>query len=262
MGKMKIFSWNVNGINARIKQGAFDVFYDLLPDVICCQETKIKELPTVIDGYYHYHVSSVKNRFCGNLIMSLEEPKDVLYGMGVPEFDQEARVLTADFDDFYLVNTYAPNTVDRIERSIFRVEWGDAYREFVAGLMQKKPVILCGDFNVSLSRLDYYMDNIRKIKLEEEGFESDERTSIEELLELGLNDAYRYLYPESVSFTHWPNKNRINDKNKNKGARLDYFFMEDGIMPWICDVIHHPEITGSDHCPIELDLEVKHEITK
>jgi exodeoxyribonuclease-3 len=106
------------------------------------------------------------------------------------------------------------------------------------------------------------MDNIRKIKLEEEGFESDERTSIEELLELGLNDAYRYLYPESVSFTHWPNKNRITDKNKNKGARLDYFFMEDGIMPWICDVIHHPEITGSDHCPIELDLEVKHEITK
>jgi exodeoxyribonuclease-3 len=254
---MKIFSWNVNGINSCIRQGAFDPFYDILPDVICCQETKAREAPMVIEGYHHYHVASEKNRFCGNLIMSLEEPENVFYGMGLPEFDMEARVLTADLGEFYLVNTYAPNTVDKIERSVFRVEWSSAFRRFVAGLMEKKPVILCGDFNVSLSRQDYYTDNVRKVKQEEEGFESDERTAIEELLALGLTDAYRYLYPDTISFTHWPNKNGEFHRSHNKGSRLDYFFVEDSLLQYVTEVVHHAEMNGSDHCPVELDIEVR-----
>lgn len=253
---MKIFSWNVNGINSCIRQGAFDVFYDILPDVICCQETKTKESPTVIDGYCHYHVASEKNRFCGNLILTLEEPKEVIYGMGIPEFDKEARVLTVDIGDFYIINTYAPNTVDKIERNVFRVEWSIAFRGFVSELMDRKPVILCGDFNASLSRLDYYYDNIRKIKLEEEGFVSDERIAVEELLALGLTDVFRYLYPDEVSFTHWSNKNGKFNRIHNRGSRLDYFFVEDSLVQYVTEVVHHSEMTGSDHCPIELDIEV------
>jgi exodeoxyribonuclease-3 len=253
---MKIVTWNVNGISSCIKQNAFDPFYELLPDVICCQETKTKEKPLVIDGYHHYYVPSNKNRFCGNLVMTLVEPRDVIYGMGIPKYDCEARVITIDCGEFYLVNTYAPNTVDKIERNIFRVEWSRAYQEFVSNLMISKPVILCGDFNVSLSRLDYYTENTRKVKMEEEGFVSDERMAVEELLMLGLTDAFRYLYPESISFTQWPNKNSEFRRSHNQGARLDYFFVSNSLLPFVSDVVNHPEIVGSDHCPVELQMEV------
>jgi exodeoxyribonuclease-3 len=158
--------------------------------------------------------------------------------------------------DFYLINTYAPNTVDKIERNVFRVEWSSAFHRFVSELLDRKPVILCGDFNASLSGLDYHNDNVRKTKLEEEGFVSDERIAVEELLALGLTDAYRYLYPEAVSFTHWPNKNEAFNRIHNRGSRLDYFFVEDSLLQYVTDVVHHPEIAGSDHCPIELDIEV------
>jgi exodeoxyribonuclease-3 len=253
---MNIVSWNVNGISSCIRQDAFDPFYEWLPDIICCQETKTQQTPIAIDGYLHYYMASNQNRFCGSLIMTLEEPKEVIYGMGIPEYDAEARVLTVDLGAFYLVNTYAPNTVDKIERSIFRIGWSNAYQNFVAGLMAVKPVILCGDFNVSLSRLDYYTDNVRKVKLEEEGFESDERTAVEDLLTLGLTDAYRALYPTTISFTQWSNKNRAFRLDNNQGARLDYFFVSDSLLPYVRNVVHHAQMTGSDHCPIELCLEV------
>jgi exodeoxyribonuclease-3 len=230
----------------------------LEPDVICLQETKTKEQPIAVEGYHHYSVISAKDRYCGCMALTREEPKDVLFGMGIPEFDVEARVITVDMGEFYIVNTYAPNTVDKLERGIFRLEWSDAYREFVAKLMEKKPVVLCGDYNVSLSSLDYYTENTRKIKSEDTGFESDERVAVEELLELGLTDAFRYLYPDTVSFTQWPNKNGAENRRQNRGARLDYFFLSDALLPRVRDVVHYREIIGSDHCPIGLELgEVK-----
>lgn len=132
---MRIVSWNVNGLNSCIKQGAFDIFYEWIPDVICIQETKTKEKTIVIDGYHHFYVAAEKKRFSGTLIMTLEPVIEVKEGMGTPEFDIEARVLTIELDKYFIVNTYAPNIVDKLERQIFRIEWSKAYQDFISGLM-------------------------------------------------------------------------------------------------------------------------------
>jgi exodeoxyribonuclease-3 len=235
-----------------MREDSFEPFYELLPDVICVQETKTGEEPVVIDGYHHYYLPVVKSRYCGALIMSLEEPIAIKYGMGVNDYDTEPRVLTAEYPEYYIINTYAPNVVDKLERRIFRVGWSRVYQNFVESLMKHKPVILCGDFNVSLSELDYYNENYHK-KQEEVGFESDERTAMRDLVNLGFTDAYRYFYPNvSDSFTQWPSKG--DGRAKNRGARLDYFFVSDKILPTVEDVVHHTEMRGSDHCPIELIL--------
>ena len=248
---MKIVSWNVNGLNSCIKQGAFDIFYEWLPDVICIQETKTKETPIVIDGYHHFYVAAEKKRFSGSLIMTLEPVIAVIEGMGIPEFDVEARVLTIELDKYFIVNTYAPNIVDKLERQIFRIEWSKAYQDYISGLMNEKTVILCGDFNVCLSELDYSNDNRRRYIAEEEGFQSDERAAIEDILELGLFDAFRKLNPtKENAFTHWSNKGQ--GRLENKGARLDYFFVSNELEQSIRMVKHHIDILGSDHCPIEL----------
>jgi exodeoxyribonuclease-3 len=250
---MKIVSWNLNGLATCIKDDCFDMFYEILPDVICCQETKTAEEMTVIDGYNHYYLPASDERYCGNLIMTLEEPLNVIYGMNDDLYDEEPRVLTVEYENYYIVNTYVPSVVDKLERRIYRIGWSKAYKEFVRTLMGKKPVILCGDFNVSLSKLDYYEENTHKKKAEDVGFESDERTAIKDLLTLGLTDAYRHFYPTATDcYTRWANKG--NSRTRKKGARLDYFFVSDVLIQDIKGVLHHTEIQGSDHCPIELDI--------
>jgi exodeoxyribonuclease-3 len=250
---MKIVSWNLNGLATCVKNDYFDPFYELLPDVICCQETKATEALTVIDGYNHYYLPASDERYCGNLIMTLEEPLNVIFGMNDDLYDEEPRVLTVEFEKYYIVNTYVPSVADKLERRIYRIGWSKAYKEFVKTLMEKKPVILCGDFNVSLSSLDYYDEDRHKLKNEDIGFESDERTSVKDLLELGLTDAYRHLYPtETDCYTRWSDKG--NSRKKNRGARLDYFFVSNEIVTNVDDVVHHTEFAGSDHCPIELNI--------
>ena len=251
---MKLVSWNVNGLNACIRKGGFDQLIDLLPDVICLQETKVKNEIEVISGYHHYYVSSSRNAYSGCLIMSLEEPEKIIYGMGNDMFDEEARVIVAECPDFFIVNSYFPNTVDKIGRGLFRLEWTECYRRFVKSLMQEKEVILCGDFNVTLTELDYDRENEKRYRMEEEGFISDERLAIEELLSLGFTDSFRKLYPDKGDvFSHWPVKSSA--RSGNRGARLDYFFSTKEIATHVSDVIYHPGITGSDHCPVELVME-------
>jgi exodeoxyribonuclease-3 len=251
---MRIVSWNLNGLATCVKNDYFDPFYELLPDVICCQETKTAEELTVIDGYRHYYLPACDERYCGNLIMTLEEPLNVICGMNDDFYDEEPRVLTVEYPGYYIVNTYVPSVVDKLERRIYRIGWSKAYKEFAKALLKKKPVILCGDFNVSLSSLDYYDEDRHKLKNEDVGFESDERTSVKDLLKLGLADAYRQLYPTAADcYTRWANKG--NSRARKKGSRLDYFFVSDVLIHNIKDVLHHTEIQGSDHCPIELILQ-------
>ena len=185
--------------------------------------------------------------------MSLEEPEKILYGMGIDEFDKEARVIVAEYPDFFIVNSYFSNTVDKIGRGLFRLEWTECYQRFVKSLLQEKEVILCGDFNVTLTELDYDRENEKRYRMEEEGFISDERLAIEELLSLGFTDAFRKRYPERGDvFSHWSVKS--GERAENRGARLDYYFTTSKIGSCVRDVIYHSDITGSDHCPVELDI--------
>ena len=252
---MKIVTWNVNGLKACIRKGGFDQLIDLLPDVICLQEVKCKDKPVVIDGYDHFYVNSDRNAYSGCLIMTLEAPENILYGMGDKELDPEARVIAAEYPNYYIVNAYFPNTVDKIERGLFRIRWTEKYREFVSGLMRKKDVILCGDFNATVSEADYYSENTRRFRMEEEGFETDERIAIKEILQLGYIDAFRLLYPKKENvFSHWAVKG--GGKEENQGVRLDYFFITQRLRTLVEDVIYHDGITGSDHCPVEIRMGV------
>lgn len=252
---MKIVSWNVNGLNACIRKRGFDQLIDLLPDVICLQETKVKKEVEVISGYNHYFVCSPRNSYSGCLIMTLDEPQNILYGMGNEKFDEEARVIVAEYPDFFIVNSYFPNTVDKIERGLFRLEWTEHYRKYVKSLMERKAVILCGDFNVTLSELDYNNANERRFRMEEEGFISDERLAMEEIVALGFIDAFREKYPNRGQvFSHWSAKDGGREGSSG-GARLDYFFVSRKLIRQVNDVIYHPGIMGSDHCPVELVME-------
>lgn len=250
---MRIISWNVNGLNACIKKKGFEAIEDILPDAICLQEIKTKEQPIVIDGYNHYFNPAEQEKYSGTLLMSIDEPENIRYGIGYEDFDNEGRVITADLGSIYLVNTYVPNSQRNLERHFFRLDWDEAYRKFLIALATMKPVIACGDFNVTMLPIDVFPENERQNAVEKE-FASDERSNMQTLLESGFIDAYRLLYPDKEhEYTWW--SNRLNKRLENRGWRLDYFIVSECISGSIKDVIHHNEIMGSDHCPIEIIFE-------
>ena len=249
---MKIVSWNVNGLKACIKKGGFEGIPGLAPDVVCLQEIKTKSPVAILDGYEHFYNPAERERYSGTLTMTKEPPEGTAYGMGRPKLDDEGRVLAVDMGGLYVVNTYVPNSQGSLERKDYRVKWDREYIKFLRKLDKEKPLIACGDFNVTMSFDDTYKENMREYWAEQ-GFDSDERSALKDLQKKGFTDAFRHLYPDkNESYTWW--SYRRYKRNDNRGWRLDYFLISDRLLPQVADVIHHDEITGSDHCPIELVL--------
>ncbi|MBQ9606534.1 MAG: exodeoxyribonuclease III, partial [Lachnospiraceae bacterium] len=249
---MRILSWNLNGLMAKIRNHNLEQLKHLEPvDIFCFQEIRTKERPVIFREYHHYwYPATEKKGYSGTMTMTMVKPDNVIYGLGVESLDKEGRVLTVDMGNFYVVNVYVPNSQRNPDREDYRREWDEAFRTFILSLMDEKAVIICGDFNATMSREDIYEENTR-MDFAELGYMSDERAGLYTLIENGFTDAFRYLYPNARNpFTWWANRN--NKRLEDKGWRLDYFFVSEEIVEKLDYVNIHQEILGSDHCPIVL----------
>lgn len=250
---MRIVSWNLNGLPSCLKSGAFGPLLEYQPDVICLQEIRTRAEPVVLEGYWHYWNHSVRDKYSGTAMLPREELLSVYCGLTDDFDDAEGRAITAELQGFYLINAYVPNSQQSFYRHAYRREWDAALQAYVHELLYDKPVIICGDFNVARESIDIYPENIR-LYWANQGYASDERSDLETLLEEGLTDAYRALYPDKRSYTWW--SNRLYKRKENRGWRLDYFFVSDELMESVQDVVHLQDIYGSDHCPILLEVAV------
>lgn len=245
----KIVSWNLNGLMSCIESGSTKPIMGLDPAVICFQEIRTQQEPVVYPKYHHFWLHSERDGYAGVLSMSLQEPLNVRYGVGDPRLDREGRLIALEFDNFWSVNAYFPQSHGKLDRHIFRMDWDEALLDLMLELDEKKPVVLCGDFNVTRGPIDFFPENTR-LMWAEEGYMSEERDDLETLFENGFTDVFRWKYPEEVSYTWW--SNRLNKREENRGWRLDYFVVSDRLLPKV-DYIHHfTRLTGSDHCPIML----------
>ena len=250
---MKIVSWNLNGLIATMNNGALKVLEDEMPEIICFQEIRTHQQPVVMEGYHHYWNHSIRDGYSGTLVLSWDEPFRAFSGFLNGHEDDEGRLLTLEFEEYYLVNAYVPNSQQNFKRKAYRMEWDAAFREHIAELTEDKPVIICGDFNVARSELDIYEQNATRGSMET-GFATDEQSDFETLLEQGLCDVFRELYPDVRSYTWW--SNRLNKRGENRGWRLDYFLVSEELMERVGDMVHETRIMGSDHCPIRLEVDV------
>ena len=252
--RLKIISWNLNGLLSCLESHSFEPIKQIAPDVLCCQEIRTKQKKTVIREYKHYLNPSERDGFHGTMTLARQEPIKTHNGIGVKELDAEGRVITLEYPNVYIVNAYAPMSQKNLERQDVRREWDYAFRQYICSLDSEKPVIMCGDFNVARLEIDVFPENMRQ-HWDRQGYASDEAANIETLLELGFVDAFRELYPDKENcYTWW--SNRLNRRAVNRGWRLDYFFISERLRPRIIDVRHLTEITGSDHCPIELIIKL------
>lgn len=248
---MKIVSWNLNGLLSCIKNGSFNPVMCLTPDIICLQEIRTKQEPEIIPGYYHFWHHSRRDGYSGTVTLCKREPERVMYGFDNRHPDPEGRLLTLEFPSLYIINAYVPNSQENLKRHAYRMEWDKALHEFACELCENKPVIICGDFNVAREDIDVYEENLHQYWAEQ-GYVSDERSSLETLLESGFTDVYRYFNPGRRSYTWW--SNRLNKRNENRGWRLDYFIASNELLPHIAKVDHLSDIVGSDHCPILIEV--------
>ncbi|MGM9969953.1 MAG: exodeoxyribonuclease III [Anaeroplasma sp.] len=250
---MKLISWNVNGIRACITKGFFDFFNSINADIFCVQETKMQEnqADIKVDGYYQYMSSAIKKGYSGTLIYTKIKPLNVIYGID-DLYNDEGRVITLEYNNFYLVNVYTPNSQEGLKRLDYRMLYEDNLRAYLNRLSKSKPVILCGDLNVAHERIDIKNpdSNARNA-----GFTIEERNKMTELLNNGFVDTYRFLYPTKVEYSWW--SYRFNARMNNAGWRIDYFIISDNIKNNISDAIIHTNVFGSDHCPIELDINLE-----
>lgn len=247
---MKIVSWNLNGLLSSLKNDAFTPLLEAEVDVLCLQEIRTQQEPIIAEGYVHLWNHCERDGYAGTSILCRHEPLRVLRGFrGEP--DPEGRTITAEFENFFVVNAYVPNSQQNLQRHAFRMEWDEGFREHACWLREEKPVIICGDFNVARTELDIYPENMRQYWAEQ-GYASDERSNLETLIECGFTDAFRHLYPEKRSYTWW--SNRLNKRQQNRGWRLDYFLVDDDLMDAVHSVEHLQTVMGSDHCPIELEI--------
>lgn len=249
---MRIITWNVNGLRAVVKKGFEDFFHQSDVDVFCIQETKLQEGQLEIDlpEYKQYYNSAEKKGYSGTAVFTRIEPLSVSYDMeDYPEHCTEGRILTLEFEDFYLVNVYTPNAQDGLKRIDYRMSWEDAFREHVSGLKEKKGVVICGDLNVAHEEMDLKNDKANRGKA---GFSDEERSKMTELLNAGFTDVFRTLYPDRVAYTWW--SYRFNARANDAGWRIDYFIVSDEFMEKVEDQIIHKDVMGSDHCPVELIL--------
>ena len=249
---MKLISWNVNGLRACAGKGFAESFKALNADFFCLQETKMQagQLELEFDGYESYWNYAEKKGYSGTAIYSRHKPLSVTYGMGVEEHDHEGRIITLEMSDFYLVTVYTPNSQDGLRRLDYRMQWEDDFRNFLKALDKKKPVIVCGDLNVAHEEIDIKNP---KTNRRNAGFTDEEREKMTILVNDGFIDTFRTLHPDQVTYSWW--SYRFHAREKNAGWRIDYFLTSDRLRPRITDAKIHTEIMGSDHCPIELDLE-------
>ena len=250
---MKLISWNVNGLRACEGKGFSEAFKQLDADFFCLQETKMQagQLDLQFDGYTSYWNYAEKKGYSGTAIFTRHEPLSVSYGIGTEVHDHEGRVITLEMQDFYLVTVYTPNSQDELRRLSYRMEWEDAFRQYLLALDQRKPVIVCGDMNVAHEEIDL---KTPKTNRRNAGFTDEERQKFTELLQSGFIDTFRTLYPEQVTYSWW--SYRFQARQKNAGWRIDYFLTSARLRDRIADAKIHTDIMGSDHCPIELRIEV------
>ena len=250
---MKLVSWNVNGLRACVQKGFQDIFREIDADIFCVQETKMQEgqLDLELDGYYQYWNYAVKKGYSGTAVFTKQEPIGVTYGIGIEEHDQEGRVITCEFEDFYFVTVYTPNSQNELKRLDYRMRWEDDFRAYLKALDEKKPVVVTGDMNVAHAEIDLKNP---KSNRKNAGFTDEERGKFTELLDAGFIDTFRYFYPDQEgSYSWW--SYRFKAREKNAGWRIDYFIVSPALKDKLQDASIHTEIMGSDHCPIELDME-------
>ena len=249
---MKLISWNVNGLRACMNKGFQDFLANSEADIFCVQETKMQKGQAEFDfpGYEEYWNSAEKKGYAGTAIFTKIKPLSVSYDMGIVEHDQEGRVITAEFDDFYLINVYTPNSQRELARLDYRMQWEDAFRAYVKQLDEKKPVIICGDLNVAHKEID--LKNF-KTNHKNAGFTDEERAKMTELLEAGFIDSFRHLYPDKEGIYTWWSY-MFKAREKNAGWRIDYFIVSERLADRISDSLIYTDIMGSDHCPVGLIL--------
>ena len=248
----KMISWNVNGIRAALTKGFIDFFNEVDADIFCLQETKCQVGQVEIDlpGYHQYWNAAEKKGYSGTAIFSKEEPLSVSYDLGIEEHDKEGRVITLEFNDYYLITVYTPNSKSELERLDYRMTWEDDFKAYLKKLEEKKPVIVCGDLNVAHKEIDLKNP---KSNRKNAGFTDEEREKFSELLDAGFIDTYRYFYPDAEGAYSWWSY-RFSARKNNAGWRIDYFITSDNLKERLVGAKIHNEILGSDHCPVELTI--------
>ena len=250
----KLISWNVNGLRACLDKDFMGSFTALDADIFCLQETKLQagQLSLELPGYHAYWNYAEKKGYSGTAVFTKEEPLSVSYGLGIEEHDHEGRVITLDFPDFTLVNVYTPNSQDELKRLPYRMQWEDDFRAYLLGLCASRPVVVCGDMNVAHEEIDLKNP---KTNRKNAGFSDEEREKMTELLAAGFTDTFRYFYPDTTGAYSWWSY-RFHAREKNAGWRIDYFLTSRPLQEKLLSAGIHPEIFGSDHCPVELCLDL------
>lgn len=250
---MKFISWNVNGLRACLNKGFADFFKEVDADVFCIQETKLQpeQVEISFEGYYQYFNSAVRKGYSGTAVFTKTEPLSIHFDLGTDKHNDEGRVITLEYDDYYLVTVYTPNSQRELARLEYRMEWEDDFREYIVGLDQKKPVILCGDLNVAHKEIDLKNP---KTNTRNAGFTIEERDKFTELLDSGFIDTFRYKYPDVTgAYTWW--SYMFKARQNNAGWRIDYFLVSERLKDRIVDSLIYSDVMGSDHCPVGLILE-------
>ena len=249
----KLVSWNVNGLRACVKKGFLDVMNELDADVFCVQETKLQEGQIDLDlpEYYQYWNYAQKKGYSGTAVFTKEKPISVSNGIGMEEHDQEGRVITLEYEEYYLVTCYTPNSQSELKRLPYRMKWEDDFRAYLKSLEKDKPVILCGDLNVAHNEIDLKNP---KTNRKNAGFSDQEREKFTELLQAGFIDTFRYFYPDVEGAYSWWSY-RFKAREKNAGWRIDYFCVSEELADRLAEAMIHTDIMGSDHCPVSLILE-------
>ncbi len=251
---MKLVSWNVNGLRACVDKGFREAFTSLDADIFCIQESKLQkgQIDLSFDGYFDYWNYAEKKGYSGTVIFTKREPLSVSYGLGIEEHDHEGRVITLEFPEFYFLTCYTPNSQNELKRLDYRMTWEDAFRDYIKKLDEKKPVIFCGDLNVAHKEIDLKNP---KTNRHNAGFTDEERGKFQELLDAGFTDTFRHFYPEETGIYSWWSY-RFKAREKNAGWRIDYFITSKRLNDKLQDAKIHTEIFGSDHCPVELLIDL------
>lgn len=250
---MKFISWNVNGLRACVQKGFLDFFNSIDADFFCIQESKLQagQIDLDLPGYHQYWNYAEKKGYSGTAIFAKNEALSVSYGIGIEEHDKEGRVITLEYDNFYLVTCYTPNSQNELKRLPYRMQWEDDFSEYLKTLDAKKPVVLCGDLNVAHNEIDLKNP---KTNRKNAGFSDEERAKMTELLGSGFTDTFRYFYPDAEGIYSWWSY-RFKAREKNAGWRIDYFITSKRINDNLKKAAIHTDVLGSDHCPVEVDIE-------